>query len=297
MNRGMSRKEMIVLIDELVGVPYKTVENHLIKLKQLNELKRGGRVVAFQATTTNCTAITTQKLLRTHNTTLLAWSKQAEWNGWDNCTCEQNLGEDLGTYIVRKAKEEEEFMKLKDCFMVNLDESCFMGSEGVLRVIGSAARKKHEKNTSDSRQSITIVRVGSAAGVVEGPHIFLAKGVELTTESMLKKNFARIHKAPIGSFVEMTPNAYMTNEVWMKIVPHLCDDIPAMKGITNHSDWWIVLSLHGFGSHLVGKSLEEFSKRKILVIKEEGDTAQVSQAYNQLVAILSQVWSQSQHGI
>ena len=79
--------------------------------------------------------------------------------------------------------------------------------------------------------------------------------------------------------------------------PHLCDGIRAMKGITNHSDWWIVLSLHGFGSHLVGKSLKEFSKRKILVIKEEGDTAQVSQAYDQLVAILSQVRSQSQHGI
>ena len=222
MNRGMSRKEMIVLIAELFGIPYKTAENHfdyLIKSKQLNELKRGGRVVAAQATTTNCTAITTQKLICTHNTTLLAWSKLAEWNGWDICTCEQNLGKDLGTYIVRKAKEEEEFMKLKDCFTVNLDESRFMGSEGVLRVIGSATRKKHEKNTSDSRQSITIVRVGSAAGVVEGPHIFLAKGVELTTESMLKKNFARIHKAPIGSFVEMTPNAYMTNEVWMKINP------------------------------------------------------------------------------
>ena len=106
--------------------------------------------------------------------TLLAWSKQAEWNGWDNRTCEQNLGKDLGMYIVRKAKEEEEFMKLKDCFTVNLDKSCFMGSEGVLHVIGSAARKKHGKNTSDSRQSITIVRVGSAAGV-EGPFIFLAK--------------------------------------------------------------------------------------------------------------------------
>jgi len=162
MNRGMSRKEMIVLIAEFFRVPYKTAENHfdyLIKLKQLNELKRGGRVVATQATTTNRTAITAQKLHRTHKTTLLTWSKQAEWNGWDNCTCKQNLGEDLGTYIVRKAKEEEEFMKLKVCFMVNLDESCFMGSEGVLRVIGSATRKKHEKNTSDSRQSITIVRV------------------------------------------------------------------------------------------------------------------------------------------
>jgi hypothetical protein len=108
--------------------------------------------------------------------------------------------------------------------------------------------------------------------------------VEFTADSMQKKHFAHIHKAPIGSFVEMTPNVYMTNKVWMKIVPHLCNGIRAMEGIKNHPDWWIVLSLNGFGSHLVGRSLEEFAKCKILVIKEEGDTSQVSQAYNQLVA-------------
>ena len=75
MNRGMSRKEMIVLISELFGASYKAAENHfnyLILTKQLNELKRGGRVVSAQATSTNRTAITTQKLLRTHNTTMLA---------------------------------------------------------------------------------------------------------------------------------------------------------------------------------------------------------------------------------
>jgi hypothetical protein len=43
--------------------------------------------------------------------------------------------------------------------------------------------------------------------------VSFAMGVELTAESMHKKYFARIHKAPIGSFVEMTPNAYTTNEV------------------------------------------------------------------------------------
>jgi hypothetical protein len=60
MNRGISRMEMIVLIAELFGNLYKTAESHfgyLIKMKQLNELKRGGRVVAAQAITTNCTAI------------------------------------------------------------------------------------------------------------------------------------------------------------------------------------------------------------------------------------------------
>ncbi len=67
-------------------------------------------------------------------------------------------------------------------------------------------RKKHEKNTADSRQSITVVRLGSAAGV-EGPRIYLAKGKELTATSMIDKNFARIHKAPTGSYVKTTPNA------------------------------------------------------------------------------------------
>ena len=63
---------------------------------------------------------------------------------------------------------------------------------------------------SDSRQSITVVRDGSAAEV-EGPHIFLAKGVELLVESLHKNTFPRVRKALIGSYVKMTPNAYMTN--------------------------------------------------------------------------------------
>jgi hypothetical protein len=76
----------------------------------------------------------------------------------------------------------------------------------------------------------------------------------------------------------------MPNKAWEAIVPLLCDGIRAMEGINNHLDWWIVLSLDRFRSHLVGKLLKEFAKHKILVIKEEGDTSHVSQAYNQLVA-------------
>ncbi len=179
--------------------------------------------------------------------------------------------------------EDEEFLKLKDSFTVNLDETCFMASKGVLRVLGSAARKKHEKNTSDSCQSITVVRVGSAAGI-KGPRIYLAKGKELTVESLKINNFCHQHKVPIGSHVTMTPSAYMTNKAWFDISPSLCNGIRAMEGIKNHPDWWIVLSLDGFGSHLQSDALKIFAAAKILVIKEEGDTSQVLQAYNQMVA-------------
>ena len=40
-------------------------------------------------------------------------------------------------------------------------------------------------------------------------------------------------------------------------------------------DWWFVLSLDGFGSHLDPETLEVFAKYKILVVKEEGDTSQM----------------------
>ena len=70
-NKGMSRKEMISFLAELKGVEWKKAENHydyLICKKVLTQLKGGGRVVASQSTTTNRTAITTTKLLRTYNT-------------------------------------------------------------------------------------------------------------------------------------------------------------------------------------------------------------------------------------
>ncbi len=66
---------------------------------------------------------------------------------------------------------------------------------------------------------------------------------------MIDKNFARIHKAPTGSYVKMTPNVFMTNEVWLDIAPSLCKGIRSMKGICDHPTWWVVLSYDGYGSH------------------------------------------------
>ena len=59
-NKGMSWKEIISFISELEGTNMKTADNHydfLIRANKLPQLKRGGRVVSAQATTTNRTAI------------------------------------------------------------------------------------------------------------------------------------------------------------------------------------------------------------------------------------------------
>ncbi|KAL9182733.1 hypothetical protein ACHAXT_004012 [Thalassiosira profunda] len=264
-NKGMSRKEMICLIAELESVNAKTAENHydyLVREGKLPELKRGGRVVTAQPTTTNRSAITTEKLLRTFNTVQLAWEMQKQLNG-------------------RTPEERAEFESKKDFFTCNLDEMCVIASDGTVRVLGAAEKRKQEKNMADCRDSITTVRVCSAANV-GGPRIFLAKGKTLESETFA--NFCKHHTAPVGSCVLMTPSAYMTDETWREGATKLCEGIRQMDGIRDHPDFWVVFSLDGFGSHLDSAALEVFAEHKILVIKEEGDTSHVSQAYDAFVA-------------
>jgi hypothetical protein len=83
----------------------------------------------------------------------------------------------------------------------------------------------------------------------------------------------------------MTPIAYMTDNVYAIIAPELADGIPKMPYICDHPNWWVVVSLDGFGSHInVHEAQEAFYKRKILILKEEGDTSHLNQAYDQSVA-------------
>ncbi len=63
------------------------------------------------------------------------------------------------------------------------------------------------KKFADSRDTITIVLVGNAAGS-NGPLIFLAKGK--STDVPALKNLEELGTAKYSTIV-MTPNAYMTD--------------------------------------------------------------------------------------
>ncbi len=55
--------------------------------------------------------------------------------------------------------------------------------------------------------------------------------------------------------------------------------------ICDHPDWWCVVSLDGFTSHLnVVEALNAFAGHKILGINEEGDTSAMNQPYDQAMA-------------
>ena len=59
-----------------------------------------------------------------------------------------------------------------------MGETCFLCNEGELNIIGGNNKPRHDKNCSDSRFLIIVLRVGIAAGV-NGPVIFLSKREKL----------------------------------------------------------------------------------------------------------------------
>ena len=163
-----------------------------------------------------------------------------------------------------------------------MDESCLLGSDGTVKVIGASCKSKTEKIMSDCRASITVLRTGAAGGS-SGPWIFLAAGKEMTCRAL--QNLGKRDGVPPNSKIFMTPSAYMTDCVYAKIAPELADGIRKMPYICEHPSWWVVVCLDGFGSHVnVHEAQEVFYKRKILILKEEGDTSHINQAYDQSVA-------------
>jgi len=103
-------------------------------------------------------------------------------------------------------------------FKVNLDEECVMACDGSTKVIACASKRKQEKETDDSRVSITSLRCGNAAGN-QGPTFILMKGKHKKfgfTDQFLENNGA----AP-GSTILMTPNAFMTDEAFDSMAHNL----------------------------------------------------------------------------
>ena len=163
---------------------------------------------------------------------------------------------------------------MKPSFFGNLDETCIQVDDRHIKIIGAAKKKKHEKNMEDSQFSITIIRIGMSSGET-GPWVFLLKGK--TLPSKLLKDIVAEFNVPPGSFVHMTKNANLSDSVWDEIVPKICRGIREMPVVKDHPDWWVGLSMDGYGSHVnTPKALCEFAKHKICVVKEEGVTLRTS---------------------
>lgn len=114
----------------------------------------------------------------------------------------------------------DEFKKNHAYFQLNLDEECVMGSDGSVKVIASIFGKKVQKNMDDYKGSISVIRIGSAAGI-DGPVFFLCAGKD---ESMILSVLCgdlKRHGLPTGSKVICTPTAYLTDDAWIEVVPYI----------------------------------------------------------------------------
>ena len=148
----------------------------LILEKRLTHLKRLGRVVSAQATTTERSQICVSQQYRWHMII------EAEWEDMRRTNSPRDI-----------------FICYAYYSQFNLNETCFLCNEGELRIIGDNNKSRHNKNCSDSRFSITVLLVGSAAGVND-PLIFLAKGTKVQPR-LRGNNLVTKYGSPEGSFL------------------------------------------------------------------------------------------------
>ena len=107
-----------------------------------------------------------------------------------------------------------------------MDENCFLCNEGELRIIGDNDKPCHDKKCSDSRFSITVLQVGSAAGV-NGPVIFLTKGTKVHPR-LRGKNLVTKYGFPEESCVIPNKTAYMDDKTWANVVKVVASGIRTM---------------------------------------------------------------------
>jgi len=168
-NNGMGRAEIILLVQEFAQLAdVKKAENHydyLIKNKHLTGLKHDGRVSTAQKTSSKRCQITVEQQLWWHMTV-----------------------DDAHAELHRLNQPTAEFDQLSEYFIGNFDESCFMASDGVIKIVGSL-KSKTEKKMDDCRASITSLRLGICSGD-QGPFIFLTTGKSIDGAPMkdLDKN-------------------------------------------------------------------------------------------------------------
>jgi hypothetical protein len=75
------------------------------------------------------------------------------------------------------------------------------------------------------------------------------------------------------------------DQVWLELAPIIAKGIREMPVIHNHPDWWVSLSLDGYGSHVnLAIANQIFTNHLIWIVKEEADSSQIKQAYDQLQA-------------
>ena len=128
----------------------------------------------------------------------------------------------MGVYATEKLPRNI-FTRFAHYFRLNLDKTSLLCNEVELKVVGSKDKPHHVRNCGESRFSIAVLWVGSAAGV-NGPVIFLLKGGNMHSKLRVNKLVTR-NGFTEGSCVIPNKSSYMYDETWAKVVKVLAPGI------------------------------------------------------------------------
>ena len=188
---------------------------------------------------------------------------------------QENAGPDFDSWKT-------DFRTIMKHFLLNLDEECFMAQDGDVKIVGGKLKSKHERNISDSRVSVTVVRIGSCGGS-QGPTGFCLQG-EMKRNNY-SDEFLMRHGAAPGSCIEMTPTAFMTEVAWLKMSPKFAKGIRQMPFIRDHPRWWVFMSFDGFKIHVkLHEALAIYYGHLVNLAKEEADSSGLNQPFDKKVA-------------
>ena len=263
-NAGLNRRESIDMIGDLKpGLTRRQAAwafDNAVRGKHKDELTG---IIKANASTEKRSAITVQQQFRWHSAVDGAFA----------------LLRQLNTGLTPSGQT---FGEVMPHFVIGGDETCLLASAGDVKIVGDKEKKHHDVTTGSSRTSITLYRTGSAAGT-DGPTAFLPPGVRVKsgfTDEFLVKNGA----AP-GSTIVMTPTGYMTEDAWVELAPKMGKGIRTMPVICENPNWWVCKIIDGFGPHVSSEAaMQIYYDHKIILLKEEGDSSHVNQAYDQEVA-------------
>ena len=127
-------------------------------------------------------------------------------------------------------------------FQLNLDETCLLFNEGELKILGINDKPRQEKNYSDSRFSVIVLRVGSVAGV-NGPVIFMEKGTNVHPR-LRGNNLVAKYILPEGSCVIPNIAECMYDETWAKVMKLVAHGIKKMAVINDAFVYSVLLSTY-----------------------------------------------------
>ena len=89
--------------------------------------------------------------------------------------------------------------------------------------------------------------------------------------------------APQGSTTVITPTGYMTEDAWVEMAPSTAAGLRQTPIVVDMPHWWMLKVIDGSGPHTSSaRAMEIYAEHKILLVKEEGDSSHVNQAYHQV---------------